>query len=189
MKNILYIHGAFSTKGSFNYIKEKLPKHNITFLEYNIGDDIHDVIDKCVQTLVENNKKVSIVAHSFGGIIAAVVAQKCALVEKVLTISSPFGGSKAADLIKWFNPHPTFTTICTSSSVLRALNGAKPTCPIRSIITTCGQNPIFSEDNDGVVTVSSQKAWNTTDIKELEFNHFEVLMSTEIVAEIRQFLL
>jgi pimeloyl-ACP methyl ester carboxylesterase len=188
MTTILYIHGAFATPSSFNRIKEKLPNHEAILLEYNVGDNINEVITKCVKQLKEKNERVSIVAHSLGGVLAAIIAQKCSLVDKTITMSTPFGGSKAADMMKWFNPHPMFETISSQSSLLRNLYQSKAGCPTRSLVTTKGQNPMINEDNDGVVSVKSQTAWNAPEYVSVPYNHFEVLLADETITIIKEFL-
>lgn len=188
MKTILYIHGAFSTPGSFTRIKEKLPAHEAIQVQYNVGDNIDDVIADCVKKLKENGKRVSIVAHSLGGVLAAIIAQKTTLVDKVITMSTPFGGSKAADMMKWFNPHPMFETISSQSSLLRKLYQSGVGCPTRSLVTTEGQNPMINEQNDGVVSIKSQTAWRAPEYISVPFNHFEVLLADETITIIKEFL-
>jgi pimeloyl-ACP methyl ester carboxylesterase len=188
MKTILYIHGAFATPGSFTRIKEKLPNHEAILLEYNVGDDIEKIIVDCVKLLKENGKRVSIVAHSLGGVLAARIAQKSTLVDKAITMSTPFGGSKAADMMKWFNPHPMFETISSTSSLLRRLYQSDAGCPTRSLVTVKGENPMINEDNDGVVSVKSQTAWNAPEYISVPYNHFEVLLADETITIIKEFL-
>lgn len=188
MKTILYIHGAFATSSSFNRIRENLPDHEAILLEYNVGENIGNVIADCLAKIEEQDKPVSIVAHSLGGVLASHVALKSKLVDKVITMSTPFGGSKAADMMKWFNPHPMFETICSSSSLLRNLHNSQAGCPTRSLVTTEGQNPMINEANDGVVSVKSQTAWLAPEYIKVPYNHFEVLLVDETITKIKEFL-
>jgi Uncharacterised protein family (UPF0227) len=188
MTTILYIHGAFSTPGSFTRIKEKLPLHESIEIEYNVGDNIDVVIANSVKKLKANGERVSIVAHSLGGVLAAIIAQNCSLVDKTVTMSTPFGGSKAADMMKWFNPHPMFETISSQSALLRKLYQSGAGCPTLSLVTTRGQNPMINEENDGVVSIKSQTAWKAPDYISVPYNHFEVLMADETITIIKEFL-
>jgi pimeloyl-ACP methyl ester carboxylesterase len=188
MKTILYIHGAFSSSSAFNRIKEKLPDHEAVLLNYTVDQDLKQVINDTVKLLKENGKRVSIVSHSLGGILGSVIAQKSDMVDKVVTMSTPFGGSKAADIMKWFNPHPMFEAICSGSSLLRSLYNKPANAPTLSIVTIAGQNPMMKEENDGVVSIESQISWNHPEYKYLPYSHIDILMADEPIAMIEDFL-
>lgn len=188
MKTILYIHGAFATPGSFRRIKENLPDHEAILLQYTVSDDINDVVNACVKLLKESGKRVSIIAHSLGGVLGSRIAQKSQLVDRTVTMSTPFGGSRAADMMKWFNPHPMFETISSNSAILRHMYSEPAGSPTLSLVTTEGQNPMMNEDNDGVVSIKSQTAWNEPEYVSVPFNHFEVLLADETITIIKEFL-
>jgi pimeloyl-ACP methyl ester carboxylesterase len=188
MNTILYIHGAFASSISFNRIKEKLPEHEAIMLDYTVDDDLRQVIDDCVKKLKESGKHVSIVAHSLGGILGSIIAQKSQLVDLAVTMSTPFGGSKAADVLKWFNPHPMFEHICTSSSLLRSMYSNPAGAPTLSLVTTKGRNPMMNEDNDGVVSIHSQTAWDAPQYVTVPYSHVEVLVADETITKIKEFL-
>ena len=188
MNKILYIHGAFASSTSFNRIREKLPEHKALVLEYTVDDNLRTVIDNCVKQLKESGERVSIVAHSLGGILGSIIAQKSGLVDQVVTMSTPFGGIRSADLMKWINPHPMFEQICSSSPLLRTLYGKPAGAETLSIVTTSGKNPMMREDNDGVVSIESQTAWNAPKYTMLAYSHVEVLVANETITIIKEFL-
>lgn len=188
MKTILYIHGAFSSSNAFNRIKEKLPEHEAIAVNYTVDQDLKQVINDTVKMLKDNGKRVSIVSHSLGGILGSIVAQKCDLVDSVVTMSTPFGGSKAADIMKWFNPHPMFETICSGSHLLRSLYNERAGAPTLSIVSTAGQNPMMKEENDGVVSIASQTAWDEPEYKYIPYSHVDILMANEPIAMIEEFV-
>jgi pimeloyl-ACP methyl ester carboxylesterase len=188
MKTILYIHGAFSTPLTFTHIKNNLPDHEAEFLTYDVSDTLQFVIDKEVERLKKRREHVSIIAHSLGGVLGSLIAQKTKLVDRVVTMSTPFGGNKAADLIKWFNPHPMFETISTTGPLTSSLRMSDMACPTLSLVTTKGNNPMFSEANDSAVTIKSQIAWDGPEYIELPYNHFEVLFADQPIKLIKEFL-
>jgi hypothetical protein len=61
------------------------------------------------------------------------------------------------------------------------------THPWCNVVTTQGDSPWLSKPNDGVVTVSSQKKRNDImELIELDCNHYEVVLNTEVVKLIQQ---
>ena len=188
MKTILYIHGAFSSSNAFNRIREKLPEHEAIFVEYTVEQNLRQVIDDCVKRLKVNGQHVSIVAHSLGGVLGSIIAQKSDMVDQVVTMSTPFGGNKAADILKWFNPHPMFETISASSPLMRQLHSEPAGAPTLSIITTSGHNPMMKEENDGVVSIDSQTAWWCPEYVQVPYSHIDILMADEPISIIKGFL-
>ena len=49
------------------------------------------------------------------------------------------------------------------------------------IVTTVGQSPWIKEPNDGVVTLQSMLYRDDFDIIEVPFNHYEVVLSSQVV--------
>lgn len=184
---IVYIHGAFSTGMSFQRIKENLPRHKLEIVEYSVDEPLVNVIDK-VDAIIKKMGPVAIVAHSLGGIIAVSVASGNDNVKSIVTLSTPFLGSKAAATIIWFNPHELYRSMDPNSRVIRNIHSSKLNCRIRSIITTSGDNPMIPEPNDGVVTRSSQMALSSCEQILLPLNHFEVLLSDDTINLIKEFL-
>jgi pimeloyl-ACP methyl ester carboxylesterase len=178
---IVYIHGAFSSALGFTRLIEKLPEHYRLTPEYSVSRSASKVIQD-IDALIRNaGNPVTIVGHSLGGILGVSVAQRNPLIEQVITISTPFGGCKAADLIKWLKPHTFFETISTSSHIIREMHNRVLRCPVTSMVTVRGDNPMFNEPNDSVVTVASQQALKGASYHLVKYNHNEVLMSDDVV--------
>lgn len=188
MKTILYIHGAFATPLSFTLIQRSLPEHKAEYLEYDVADDLYDVIDNEVKRLVERGERVEIISHSLGGVLASRIAQKSKMVDKVVTMGTPFGGNKAAALMKWLNPHPMFKIITPNSYMLSELRSNAVGAPTLSLVTTAGRNPMFNEPNDGVVTIDSQQSFHGPDYVEVPYSHIEVLLAEQTIKMITEFL-
>jgi pimeloyl-ACP methyl ester carboxylesterase len=134
-----------------------------------------------------------IVGHSLGGLIAVAASQladhrKEKKIKKILTISSPFGGCKGADYLKWFFPtHRLFSEISTVSPVIQTVNAIGAVVPTKCLVTNHGSIPLINGENDGVVSVESQMALKGAEFAKQSNNHFEVLLSEDTVAMITEY--
>lgn len=185
---IVYIHGAFSSSLSFIRIRERLPKHNAILIEYTVDKPIQEVIDSAVADINSLGCDVDVVSHSLGGVIAISSAHRTNKIKSVVTLGTPFGGSVAADTLKWFSTHELYQSCHTNSPVLKSLHKTPLPCPVRGIVTTMGNNPVMYEPNDGVVSVRSQMALRGVEIVKVPLNHFEVLIADVTVRLIREFI-
>ena len=111
MTNIVYIHGAFASPMSFQRIREQLPSHVATLPEYDVSSPLTNIISKVEHVIDEMGTDVHLVAHSLGGITVMYLAQNHPRVKSVFTMSSPFGGSKIADSLRWFSGHELYRTL------------------------------------------------------------------------------
>ena len=189
--HIVYIHGANSSPASFNYIKSKLPMHTFTDVAYTNDIPLTDIIDSVYDSLPQG--PMCILGHSLGGVIAVALSQINAVrkqkqITKVFTISSPFGGSKAADFLRWLFPtNRLFADIGTMSPVVRAVTAIGAIVPTKNIITCKGQLPLLNGENDGVVSVESQMALCGAEKEKQNLNHFEVLLDDVTVDSIQKY--
>lgn len=189
---IVYIHGANSTPATFNYIKRSLPKHTAIDISYQNDIALEDIIEDAYARIPED-KPVHIVGHSLGGLIAVAISQinlirKDKQIEKVLTISSPFGGCKGADLLRWIYPtHRLFSDISTVSPMIRVIKKIGAVVPTKCLVTNHGAIPLITGENDGVVSVESQMELKGCEFAKQSHNHFEVLLSEDTVLCIREF--
>jgi pimeloyl-ACP methyl ester carboxylesterase len=189
MKPIVLIHGANSTSKSFKYLSEYFPDRELLFVEYNCDNGLRSNIELIFDFINQLDEPVDIVAHSLGGIIALAVHQKGALIDRIVTLSAPFGGSQAAIFLSWIYPrNQLFRDIRPSCSVLQEIHNRPITIPVLSIITHGGAIPAISGPNDGVVSVASQISLDGPEYLSLDLNHFEVLLSSYVVEEIQSFL-
>lgn len=180
MKNVVYIHGAFSSSLSFSFISSKLPKHNAVLTNYAVETPVDGIVGEILDS-IKHYEDVHIVSHSFGGIVAMLLSRHHPGVKSITTISTPFGGSAAATAMKWITPHELFKTIASSSPVLQSIKQMPIGFKMKSVVTTVGNNPLMYEPNDGVVSIKSQTALKHVEQIRLPLNHFEVLMSDETV--------
>ena len=176
---LVYIHGASATSESFNYIRSK------------IGDGISVNYDS--RNGFENNlenikrelspfKDIFFVAHSLGGIYSLHLAN--AIPNQVLgavTLSTPYGGAEVAEFAKYFLPFSRLMRdIGPSSWVMRQADKIKIQHPWTNVVTVKGQSPFMAEANDGVVTIASMKHHADMELVEVDYNHYEVVLSDQI---------
>ncbi len=194
MTHIVYIHGANATPTSFNFIKSLLPAHNMTDVVYNAHEPLDRIVSQVEATMLsEVGEPYHIVAHSLGGIIAVALSQRGNnrhMIKSISTMSTPFGGSEVAAAASVLMPFNTFLrNISTHSPTLREIVSIGPVVPTMNIVTTAGGTVFESRPNDGVVTIASQLEFDGTLVLQVELNHFEVLLSPTVAAQIERFVL
>ena len=187
---IWYVHGANSTPKSFNYIRDQLPRHVPVDIVYAHNEPLFRVVDRLVARVatLEGTAPISVIGHSLGGVVALALAQRSSRVEKVATIAAPFGGSNVAALMRWLTPCQLFEDIHPSASVISAVSRAAPVRNCLSIVTTAGGTTLMPEENDGVVSVSSQTSIKGPLYYKTACNHFECLLSDEVVDLLKDFI-
>jgi pimeloyl-ACP methyl ester carboxylesterase len=183
---VWFIHGAGSSPLSFNWLKARLHAPEVVDIAYDNQTPLIDTI-RAVRTAVKKEEiPPFIIGHSLGGVIAASVAQR-APVAKIVTMATPFGGSFAATIMRWFMPTQLMRDISQQSPVLKSLQDNPPTVPMLSFVTDSNLT-IMGERTDGVVTVNSQTALKGPTYVNIPVNHFEVLLAPEVVEQINVFL-
>jgi hypothetical protein len=77
--------------------------------------------------------------HSRWGVVALGLLASGESVERIFTMSSPFGGSKAATMLNMaFCLTPVFADINPLGSTIRSVRQDEITTPIRSVVATSG---------------------------------------------------
>jgi pimeloyl-ACP methyl ester carboxylesterase len=137
---------------------------------------------------LKNVKDIAFIAHSLGGIYALHVAN--AIPKQVLgavTISTPYGGAEVADYAKYFLPFSRLMRdIGPSSWVMKQSDKIKIQHPWTNIVTVKGQSPFMHEPNDGVVSIVSQRHHKDMELIDLEYNHYEVVLSDQAIKIIQE---
>jgi len=99
-----------------------------------------------------------------------------------VSLSTPYGGSKQADYARYFLPFNRLMKDIGPAS--RPMADAKklpaPPCWTQ-VVTTRGASPWIQEPNDGVVTIESQQYRTDFELVELPLNHYEVVISNQVV--------
>ena len=182
---LVYIHGASATSESFNYIRSKLGDG--IAVNYDSRNGFENNLD-AIKEQIGKTKDVFFIAHSLGGIYALHLAN--AIPKQVIgavTLSTPYGGAEVADVAKYFLPFSRLMRdIGPSSWVMKQANNIKIQHPWTNVVTVRGQSPFMTEANDGVVTISSMKHHADMELVEVDYNHYEVVLSDQIVDIIKE---
>ena len=183
--NLVYIHGASATSESFNYIRSKLG--NGIDINYDSRNGFENNLNEMMVQL-KPVKDLVFIAHSLGGIYSLHLANAMpSNVKGAITLSTPYGGAEVADYAKYFLPFSRLMRdIGPSSWVMKQAQSIKIQHPWTNIITVKGQSAFMHEPNDGVVTISSQKHHADMELVEVEYNHYEVVLSDEVVGLIKE---
>jgi predicted alpha/beta hydrolase family esterase len=182
---LVYIHGASATSESFNYIRSKLGKG--IDINYDSRNGFENNLNE-MQTQLEGVKDIAFVAHSLGGVYSLHLAN--AIPKQVVgavTLSTPYGGAEVAEFAQFFLPFSRLMRdIGPSSWVMKQADNIKIQHPWTNIVTVKGQSPFMAEHNDGVVTISSQKHHKDMELVEVDYNHYEVVLSDKVVTLIQE---
>lgn len=210
---IIYVHGALSTRNSWNYIQQKLSekfedanglngeKPAEEFIKYNLNRELSaDIVDKIVEKVVslidkQGFSKLVMIGHSFGGVLSvAAVREMMAFLEtkkikpKIITLSAPFGGSEIAAVLRLMKPGSLFfKNVGHHGEFVQEFKRRQLPCKTHAFITTEGGADWMPQANDGVVMVSSQLHFQGDPLltaQEAKVNHFEILLSDLVVTQL-----
>ena len=182
---IVYIHGANATSESFNYIRNKLGSG--IDVNYDSRNGFENNL-KDMQAALDGQTDLVFVAHSLGGIYSLHLANSMPnAVKGAITLSTPYGGAAVADYAKFFLPFSRLMRdIGPSSWAMKQADKIKIQHPWTNIVTVKGQSPFMHEPNDGVVTIASQRHHADMELIEVDFNHYEVVLSDVVVGLIQE---
>lgn len=182
---IVYIHGASATAESFthirHFVKDSINEPDI-MIEYKSNDGF-DYNLKQMQQKLQSADKLFFVSHSLGGIYSLHLANhfKAKTIGGV-SLATPYGGSTQADFAQYFLPfNRLMKDVGTMSQPIREAKEIPAPKNWTQVVTTVGQSPWISEPNDGVVTLRSMKHRDDFHIIELPLNHYEVVLSNQVV--------
>ena len=182
---LVYIHGASATSESFNYIRSKLGAG--IDINYDSRNGFENNL-KSMQEQLVNVKDMAFVAHSLGGVYSLHIANAMPQqVKGAVTLSTPYGGAEVAEFAKFFLPFSRLMRdIGPSSWAMKQAKQIKIQHPWTNIVTTKGQSPFIIEPNDGVVTIASQKHHEDMELLEVDYNHYEVVLSDQVVGLVKE---
>lgn len=181
--HLVLIHGANQSSKCFNYIIERLSINftQITLIDYNSQNGFFENLNKMIQSL-RNTGPMMIVGHSLGGIYALHLTQYCD-VKGVVTLSTPFGGSKSADWAKYVIPYyQLFRDVGRRSKPILDGHDIKIDIPWIQVVTMSGSVPYLEGPNDGVVTFASMRyRENHMTCIDSESNHYDIMCNPQAV--------
>ena len=103
------------------------------------------------------------------------------------SLSTPYGGAEVAEFAKFFLPFSRLMRdIGPSSWAMRQADKIKIQHPWTNVVTVKGQSPFIIEPNDGVVSIASQKHHEDMELLEVDYNHYEVVLSDQVVGLIKE---
>jgi len=175
---ICLIHGLNSSALSFTYLEEQLKLNGFktVCIEYESHQSMKASIKEVYDKLPDG--PIVLLGHSLGGIIALNISYEVHT-QKVITISSPLAGSRAATIMQWFSTTRVISDITPHSPEITSLR-REPTCEVLSIVSTAGHLASAGALNDSVVSLASQGAINSALKVYINANHFEILLSPEM---------
>jgi pimeloyl-ACP methyl ester carboxylesterase len=184
-----FIHGLNNSHVSFAYLAKEL--EGTAKINYNSHQPLALSLVQ-VAKQIPKNEPVVLIGHSLGGVIAALLAlENKHQVQKLITISSPLGGSKAAHFARWVMPSlEVLRDLIPTAPHIQQLTGGEFKIPVLSLVSSAGHLPALmgGEPNDSVVTLSSQRAIKQAKKVDIKINHMEVLSHDKTVESIRKFL-
>lgn len=188
MSTIAYLHGLNSSHFSFAYLSKELGAKQLAKINYTSHQPLLESVQEVAAQLPKNEPLI-LVGHSLGGVIAMLIAHAGTHdIEKVVTISSPLGGSKAAVYARWLVTGVRVLGDITPNSIyMKLIESSSAPCPVLSIIST-GGGISSHEPNDSIVTVASQRALSYARKVEVRANHFEILLVDKTVEAVRKFI-
>jgi pimeloyl-ACP methyl ester carboxylesterase len=189
LPHIVFIHGAGCSHRSWNYILAKLKPTRYTMLEYSVDDKFYTNLNK-LSTIVGqiHDRDLFIISHSMGGIYALHLCQSFShRVIGSISIATPFAGSRTADFVKYVYPsYILFRDVGVRSAPIMRCHDITINVPWTQIVTTDGYVPWHKGENDGVVTVESQRHRKDIDYVEIHVTHHEALVSDEALDIIKE---
>ena len=126
-----------------------------------------------------------------GGILGylLVVRRTPVHVRGLATISTPFGGSATAGVLKWFfHKMEVLRDIAPSSDIIQEVTTQKAKIPFVYVISVAGNLPFIASENDGIVTLESQRASLARRKVDVKANHFEVMQDDKTVKTVKDFI-
>ncbi|MEE4541767.1 alpha/beta fold hydrolase [Streptomyces sp. V4-01] len=139
---VLLLHGFVDNRSAFALLRRSLSRHGWTHVQavnYSpFTPDLRAAAEQlgahvertCEQT---GRRRVDIVAHSLGGLIARYYVQRLggdARVRTLVTLGTPHAGTRA---VPSFTPHPLARQMRPGSPVLSELAGSAPGCRTRFV--------------------------------------------------------
>lgn len=181
----VFIHGANQNSSCWHYIANSLNPSNYTFIDYDSKFSFDENLNSMIET-INQLKNIFFVAHSLGGIYSVhLYNQYRKNVKGAVTLSTPYGGSSLARMLRCYFPSvQLFQDICPSSDPIAEANKVTIDVPWTQIVSVDGHHPIHIVPNDGVVTIRSMMHRQDIDYIKIDCDHYNILQSEEVVEKI-----
>jgi hypothetical protein len=180
---IVYIHGATASERSFAFIQKSLDCKDPIYLNYSKHTAAVDNLAVMMKTLNDiDDDDFFVIAHSLGGVYATYLQSEFDTIKNVVSLATPFNGSEIASWGTVFNPHyQLFKDISPNSEFIRYSRKIDIECPWMQVVTTVGDVPWISGENDGIVTRKSMTCRDDIEYAEVDRNHYEIVLSDRVI--------
>ena len=179
---LVYIHGATATSASFSYIRERLQWDNEILLDYDCKNGFKNNLASMIEQLTGLDN-LFFISHSLGGIYALHLANH--FTDHTLggvSLSTPYGGSREADYLRIFLPcNRLLRDVGPRSFPMSTIDDMQLPKIWTNIVTNKNNGLWRTEPNDGIVTRASMCYRNDMELIDIALNHYEVLLSSEVV--------
>jgi pimeloyl-ACP methyl ester carboxylesterase len=183
LPSIVLIHGANQSNVSFEYLRHALPGFQYINIEWNPTSGFYDNLKEMIAA-IKDSGPVYLVGHSMGCIYAAHLSQHVDCIGGA-ALSAPWGGSKAADWMRYMTPsYPLYKEVGTKSPIIIAAREFVLPGRWTNYISTQGDVPGMGGKNDCVLTIDSMSAKADIKHKFIKATHYEILMSTSLIQSI-----
>jgi pimeloyl-ACP methyl ester carboxylesterase len=180
LPSIVLIHGANQTNTSFEFIRHALPAFRYINIDWSPTAGFQNNLDEMIDA-VSDAGPVYLVGHSMGSIYAAHLSQHVECIGGA-TLSAPWGGSKAADWVRYMVPnYPLYKEVGTKSPIIKTAASLELPGRWTNFITTQGDVPGIGGQNDCVLTVESMETRKDIFDVYIDATHYEVLLSTDLI--------
>ncbi len=205
---VVFVYGMGGSPQDMRYFIEHFDrkKYQLWFYHYPSGmrlDRVSSVLATGLRLLKQRDgfSKCYVVAHSMGGLVArtaitqAVAAEGVNFIPKFVSISTPWGGSKAAETGIGFlkKPVPSWLDLKPDSNfLLRLYETPLPKGTSHDLIYGSIEDGAFwmDEKNDGMVTVASETdirvKKGTRSFKHLAYEHVDILKQPETLSLVQR---
>lgn len=165
-----------STPNVFNYFMERMPEHDALFFEYTVDVPLAVNIARLEKELAPF-KVDAIVGHSLGGVMASLMVAR-GKIKKGAAIASPLGGFTISN---WLPINQMLIDTRSWAPIYRELRNHKFNEDFLSVVA----RGFDSGESDGLVPVYSQTALTGCKRIDVDTNHFEVMLLSDVAEAIR----
>lgn len=139
---------------------------------------VDQALDYIRKQLLEIQEPFHLVGHSMGGLLCLSLAANTNI-RSISTIATPLGGLEFDFWQYWLTRDQLIHDLYYFSPLIKRIHKSKYMQPVQHLISTKGHNPFLFKPSDGVVSLSSQRAWKAGKIHEIASNHAEVMLNPQ----------
>lgn len=186
----VFIHGANQSRVCWNYIireLELLPAQ-YTCIEYSSLNPFFENLEEMKLLVDDLPNNCCFIGHSLGGIYAVHLYKTFPhKFSQSISISTPFGGSSAAEYLRYISPQTKlFKEIGRKSLPITQSLATEIKIPWTQLVTVRGNSPWLRSRNDGIVTERSMTVREDLEHIEVFANHYEVLVYDPVIDIIKE---